>query len=289
MAEINLSDGKGRDAVVAAESVTVPSHVRWVDESGAQAASRKVMRATMAYDLEALIDKYGEDLEKVAEALVAGDPEVDLEDFGQFLEDTSRVYVAPDQSIVHKVKLQEIVIGPDGEVQSRRDKVPAEPNVSSEIPLKWTGKKFKKSQIYNRFVFTGKVQIVHVNGLTYDFLYEMAKELEDEASMMRVGGGAKGADKLLFRRGGLEYFGFLEGRTDGKKYALILHLTNMELKKPKEPKEEADSKPNEEVKETPKEAPKAKAPAKKKPAKKKSTAKKKTTAKKAAKKKTPKK
>ena len=109
-------------------------------------------------------------------------------------------------------------------------------NVSTEIPVQWTGKKFKKPQVYNKFVFGLKMQISHVNGLTYDFLYSMAKELEDEESLMLLAGGAKGNQPLVFRRNGVPYRGFLEGRTDGKKYALILHLTNMELKKP-EPSE----------------------------------------------------
>ena len=231
MAEINLSNSKGRDAVVTAESVTIPLQVRWVDKGGAQAASHKILRATVPHDLDALLQNV-EELDDVADLLVQGDPEIDMESYGEFLEDSSRVYVDPKKEIVHKVTLHEVVRTPEGEVKEERPKKSEEPNVATEIPLKWTGKKFKKSQVYRRFVFTGKMQIVHINGLTYDFLYEMAKQLEDEESLMLIAGGAKGTQPLLFRRGGLEYRGFLEGRTDGRKYALILHLTNMELKKP---------------------------------------------------------
>ncbi len=282
MAEINLSDSKGRDALVAAESVATSFHVRWVDDAGAQAGSFKILRSTVPHDLGALEQKYGDDPEEIAQAFQDGDPEVDLEMFGQFLEDTSRVYIDPDSNIVHKVTLEEVVYDPEGNVKGRREKTVVEPNVATETPIKWTGKKFKKSQIYNQFIFGSKVQIIHVNGLTYDFLYDMAKELEDEECLMRVGGGAKGVDKLLFRRGGVEYFGFLEGRTDGKKYALILHLTNMELKRPEpaekgEPKEEeAKAEPVEKV------ASKKTAAAKKKALAKKTT--KKTSKKKSAKK-----
>lgn len=274
MAEINLSDSKGRDAVVAAESVASAFHVRWVDDSGVQAGSVKILRSTVSHDLGVLEETVGDDPEEMAKALVEGDPEVDLEMYGQFLEDTSRVYVDSDSQIVHKVILEEVVIDPEGETKERREKLVVEPNVATEIPIKWTGKKFKKSEIYNKFIFGSKVQIIHVNGLTYDFLYEMAKELESEECLMRVGGGSKGIDKLLFRRGGLEYFGFLEGRTNGDQYALILHLTNMELKAP-EPlgnQEEPEDKPA--------------ASAKKAPSKKTASTKKKTSAKKAGKKKT---
>ena len=90
-----------------------------------------------------------------------------------------------------------------------------------------------------RFVFASKLQIVHINGLTYDFLYGMAKELAEADSLMMVGGGSKGRDPLVFRRGSVPYRGFLEGRVDGEKYILLLHLSNLELKVPSSSKEEA--------------------------------------------------
>ena len=48
----------------------------------------------------------------------------------------------------------------------------SEPNVASEIPLKWTGTMMKKLEACQRFVFSGKVQIQHINGLTYDSSYD---------------------------------------------------------------------------------------------------------------------
>jgi len=97
-----------------------------------------------------------------------------------------------------------------------------------------------KKKIFNQFFFTGLLQVTHVNGLTYDFLYDMAKELAEEDAMMLLGGGKSGKERLVFRRNTPEYTGFLEGRIDGDKYALLLHLTNMELKNP-EPAEEAET------------------------------------------------
>src|SRR6185369_12122140 len=122
-------------------------------------------------------------------------------------------------------------------VRERRSRKIAQPNAAVETPLKWSGKLMKKSEVYNRFVFAGKRQIIHVNGLTYDFLFTMAKELEAAQSLMLVGAGPKGIQPLVLTRGGQQYRGFLEGRTQGDKYCLILHLSNMELKAaaPQEP------------------------------------------------------
>jgi len=71
---------------------------------------------------------------------------------------------------------------------------------------------------------------MHVNGLTYDFLFGMARELEESESLLLLGAGPKGNQPLVLTRGGQQFRGFLEGRTQGDRYCLILHLSNMELK-----------------------------------------------------------
>jgi hypothetical protein len=91
-------------------------------------------------------------------------------------------------------------------------------------------------------VFAGKVQLQHINGLTYDFLFGMAKELEEKNSLMFMGAGPKCNQPLVLRRGSSPYRGFLEGRTSGDKYLLVLHLSNLELKAPDAaPKEEPEA------------------------------------------------
>jgi hypothetical protein len=231
MPSINLSNSKGRDAVVGAQAVSRPLKVRWLDEQGRQAQSARIVKGDLAHDVAALEGRAG-GREKVAQALVDGDPEVDLETFGSVLRETSRVFVDVEGKIVHRVKQYEVVRNPDGSERERRARSIAKANTTEETPLKWTGKLMKKAEVYNRFVFATKRQIMHVNGLTYDFLYGMARELEESQSMMLVGAGPKGNQPLVLTRGGQQYRGFLEGRTDGEKYCLILHLSNMELKAP---------------------------------------------------------
>lgn len=231
MGQINLSNSKGRDAIVDVESVHTPLRVRWADSEGRQASSKRLLKATMERDFEVLLRQTGSP-EALGEALINGDPEIDMESCGAFLRDTSRVYVNADGEIVHKVIQWDVLINADGSERERRPHKTAAPNIATETPLKWSGKLMKKSEVYNRFVLSTKMQVVHVNGLTYDFLYAMAKELEEKDSLMLLGAGPKSNQPLVFRRGGSSYRGFLEGRTQGDRYALILHLSNMELKAP---------------------------------------------------------
>lgn len=229
MGSINIANSKGRDAVVAAQTIQKTLRVRWLDEQGRQAQSARIIKGDISRDTAALEQKAG-GRDKIAQSLIDGDPEIDLETYGSILRETSRVFIDPGGAIVHKIKQFEVVRNPDGSERERRPRAVAQPNVVGEVPLKWTGKLIKKSEAYNRFVFAGKRQITHVNGLTYDFLFAMAKELEDAQSLMLVGAGPKGNQPLVLTRGGQPHRGFLEGRTQGDKYCLLLHLSNMELK-----------------------------------------------------------
>ncbi len=231
MPEISLSNSKGRDAQVMAASVRIPVRVRWIDAQDRQVSSSRLLKATIDRDYDSLLARFGSP-EKVADAIVADDPEVDIETAGGFLRDTSRVYVNSDRQVVHGVTEIEIVRNPDGTEKARRPKKHQYPNVTSEQPLIWSGKLLPKRDVFNKFVMAAKMQIMHVNGLTYDFLYGIAKELEQKGSLLVVGAGPKANQPIILRRGSLPYRGFLEGRIRGDEYCLLLHLSNMELKAP---------------------------------------------------------
>ncbi|MBA2335650.1 MAG: hypothetical protein M3449_07965 [Acidobacteriota bacterium] len=229
---INISNAKNRDAVVAAEGLAPKRDVRYVDKHGRPVTNRRLLKSDVTHDLPELLKKRKK-LESVANALIKGDPEIDIEEFGMFLTDTSRVYVSK-KGIVHLVEEFEVIKNPDGTVRERRPRKKEPQNMNSEIPLRWTGKFIKKEEAVNRFVFTNKKQLVHVNGLTFDFLFDMAKILDKKDSLLLIRGGENGSDPVVMNRGGKPYNAFLEGRVKGDSYCLILHLSNMELKKPAE-------------------------------------------------------
>ncbi len=231
MPEINISNSADRDATVSMESVSMPLRVRWVDSQARQASSVRILKATLDHDTTALVKQFG-DLDEVSKALIEGDPEVNFEMTGISMQGTSRVFVNKDQELVHRVQQFEIIRDPDGNEKDRRPKMVTPQNVSNELPLKWTGKFLPRSEVIRKFVFASKMQLTHINGLTYDFLYAMAKDLEQQDSMMLLGAGPKSNQPLILRRGSVPYRGFLEGRTKGDRYVLLLHLSNMEMKTP---------------------------------------------------------
>ena len=240
MGEINIANSAGRDAVVITESVLSAKKVRWVDPQGRQAGSTRIVKAGISQDVTALLEKHGS-LSDVAAAMIDGDPEINMEITGRFLNETSRVYIDESRDVAHRLEFCEVIRNPDGSERERRPRAVEEPNVAGEVPLRWSGVYIDKAEACRKFVFSGKVQLHHINGLTYDFLFGMAKELEDKNSLMLLGAGEKSNQPLILRRGSLAYRGFLEGRTQGDKYCLILHFSNMELKVPEAQEQENDA------------------------------------------------
>jgi len=239
MPEINLSDSRKRDAVVKAESLRIRDRIRYLGPDGGYPRTHRILKSTVDHDLDALQALLGEP-EAIARGLVDRDPEVDLERFGLYLWFISRVYIGGDEKPVFQVQQNEILRDPRGKVIGRRPRQRAEANVNAEIPLAWSGRRIDKAEAARRYVFHDLLQIVHINGLTYDFLHGMAKELAQTNSLMLIGGGKGGREPLVFRRGSVPYRGFLEGRVDGERYLLLLHLSNSELKRPEAPESDGE-------------------------------------------------
>jgi hypothetical protein len=84
------------------------------------------------------------------------------------------------------------------------------------------------SEALRRYVFSHHYQLIHTNGLTYDFLYKIAERLSKEKCLMYVGGGAEGKDPVVLIKGGKRYQAFLSGDAGGR-YRLCLHFTNIDL------------------------------------------------------------
>ncbi len=227
---VNIANSKKRDAEVAIEQQIRINPVRTVLPDGSDKTTVKLLKNTVSYDYDVLLEHFGGDAEKFEDALLDSDPEIDIETVGRKLRKTHKLYVGRNNEIVYRLNLYQVVYNSKGEEIERKDvnKLPA--NIDSAFPLHWTGKRFDKSEAVRRFVFTRNYQIRHINGVTFDFLYNMAKELEDSNTMVLIGAGPKGTDPIMLTRGGQPYRGFLEGRTGPDRYALILHLSDIELK-----------------------------------------------------------
>lgn len=228
--KIHIANEKSRDSLISFKGYLPSAKAIKADANGAPVINKKIIKGTSENTIDGLKATYGDDLEAIAENLINGDPEINLEVTGQFLGKSPRVYVNEELNVVYKVNKKEKVFDTEGKLTEERELRQLVSNVLSEDPLKWSGKFFPIEKTYNKFVFTRTYQLFHDSGLTYDFLYAMTKELEEKNSLMLLGSGKKGVGPAIFQEGGQPFRIFLEGRTQGDDYMLLMHLSNLELK-----------------------------------------------------------
>lgn len=226
---IHISNDRKRDAEVAFDAEPVVSTLRRILPSGEEPATVRLVKFTGEMN-RCLRENY--DTQELSAVLAAEDPDVDMEVTGRKLRRTRRLFVDREYAIVYHVNLFQIVRNPDGTQRERRELTKLSGNVNGRIPLRWTGRMYPRQEAVRRFVFTRNYQLRHVNGATFDLLYNMARELAEADAMVLIGAGGKGTEPILLSRGGQPYRGLLEGRIEGDKYCLILHLTDIELKAP---------------------------------------------------------
>ncbi len=221
---IRLSDGKGRSARVRMEPRQAAPSVQFQANDGRLVTADKIIKTPLPQTYDYLRSRCNSD-QKLAQVLLESDPEIDLEAAGRKTASTDRVLLNSQNQVLYAAADVEVICDINGEEIERRPPVNTPANIDAEKPLVWTGKIFKHSEAVRRFVFFRNYQICHIDGLTFDFLFAMAKS----DSLVLMGAGVQGKEPLLLERNGLPYRGFLEGRVSGDKYLLVLHLSHFEL------------------------------------------------------------
>lgn len=227
--KLYLTNQKGRDATILFASLKAPAPPA-KGLVGADVTFKRFLGTTQQGSHEGLLAAHGDDY---AQALIDGDPEVDMERIGRAIGETSQVFLSSTGEVLHAPpKVVEVIFGTDGAERERKEPTDRESNANDTLPVRWTGRRLKKSDAVRRFVFVRSLALTHQDGLTYDFLHEMAKDLAESGELVMMGAGETGKDPLVLQTNGTPYRAFLEGRVDGARYKLLLHLSNMELKTP---------------------------------------------------------
>ena len=232
MRAINIANDQKRDAKVGFEPKPKRSSAKMVLPEGREKQNVQFLKT--GQNMRTLLRQFG-NVNAVREAIISGDPEIDIENSGYLISGTRRIYLTSDDKLAYSVSIMQVKYGADGKETERYELSKSPSNIAIDIPVKWSGKEFPKEEAIRRFVFTKKYQLRHTSGITFDFLYNMAKYLCEKNTMMFVGSGKKGNEPLVLSAGGEPYRGFLEGRINysglnGNSYCLILHLSSMEIK-----------------------------------------------------------
>jgi hypothetical protein len=231
MRKLHINNQEGRNTQVAFGTLKPGASPRLGFE-GEPVEFRRYLAATAQCLHDIMATTHGDDY---ASALLKGDPEVDLENVGRCIGETQTVFLTSKKEVMYAAPyIEEVVFSPDGEEKERSEARDIPANVNDELPVSWTSNKLPRKEIVRRFAINRTLQVRHRDGLTFDYLFEMAQSLDSADEVVLIGAGPKGRDPLIFSTNATPYRAFLEGRVKGDAYQLLLHLSNMELKIPAE-------------------------------------------------------
>ena len=227
MRKIHISDSDSKNTFVHFFPIKASSNeVRAFGKE--KVFSKRLLISGENNDYENLLSKYEE---KLPQILIDEDPELDLELIGRPIDKTNTVFIDKENQIL-KIAPNwiELIFDKDGNEKERRIPEDRLSNISDELPIRFTKFKLKRNEAVRKFVFSRTLQLWHSDGLTFEFLFNIAKELDENDEMMLIGGGQKGKEPLIFQNNGLPWRAFLEGRVQDDSYALLMRLSNLELK-----------------------------------------------------------
>ena len=229
MRKIHIANAASRNASVTGLPITTRFKINMGKDGKSATFKRFVAAGENKLDADLFTQFKGE----YSKQLIESDPEVDFNSVGRFIESTQSVFLSSaGEPLFAAPSVVEVTLDPSGAEISRKAPVEIAPTMDDSIPLRWTGKKMPKGEVVRKFLFKRTMQLMHNDGVTFDFLHAMAKELHDENVMVLLAAGSTGKDPVILQVNGTPYRGFLEGRIEGDKFILLLHLSNMELKKP---------------------------------------------------------
>jgi hypothetical protein len=176
-------------------------------------------------------------------ALRDADPELDVELAGLEIDsdDCSPAWFDPNAALpvpIGDFADVDIVYDASGAEKQRRPHLVRRPNLDELHPVK-LGKRLPADEALTGFAYKQVLQLAHTDGLSFEFLRELARELAERSEVALLGAGPKGNLPLVLREHGSAYRAFLYGEVDqAGRYKLLLLLSDQELKLP-EPKETA--------------------------------------------------
>jgi len=167
---------------------------------------------------------------EISDALIKADPEIDTELIGRPVQLRSSVFLDEQRQPVYHFRVLEEKLLPDGQVKDIKPYQATEPNIDLPIQASLKGAQ-TPAEMVQKFVVHKIYQVIHLDGLSYDFLFNFCREIQ-ASGFVRLAAGIKGNEPLILRREGLPAFAYIRGRVEDEKYCCTVHLTHQELKIP---------------------------------------------------------
>jgi len=173
--------------------------------------------------------------ENIIQKLKESDDDIDVELAGKYINLTTRIVVNDNFTPVYNYMKYEVLLRPDGTLKERPHQLTLG-NVNQSVPVRITNELIDPKECLMKYFFRKSYFITHTNGLTFKFLYDIAKKLSESGKFARLDAFHPETKKLqplvLYDNGRKFPRAYIEGKTKGNSYCLILHLSDQELKIP---------------------------------------------------------
>jgi len=173
--------------------------------------------------------------EDIIQTLKTSDDEIDIELVGKYIKSTTRIVANEDFEPVYNYRKYDVLIQPDGSIKERPHQLTLG-NINQTVPVRITNELVEPKDCIMKYFFRKSYFITHINGLTFKFLYDIARSLFESGKLARVDAyhpKTKKRQPLVLYDSGRKFpRAYLEGRIKGNRYCLILHLSDQEFKVP---------------------------------------------------------
>ena len=219
---------------VDAELELIPTHRRKLNFRKTPEGKEIINQKFILFDIEKRKEKVLKEKQKF-DKFIEDDVDIDIELAGKYVKSTNRIVVNKDFQPVYNYMRYDILGLPDGSKQERVH-LYTHGNTNHDIPVKITEDLIDPKELMLKYIFRKSYYISHTNGLTFKFLFDLAKRLHSIGKFARVEAYDPDTQKrspLVLYDGGRKFpRAFLEGRIKKNAYALILHISDQELKIP---------------------------------------------------------
>ncbi|MFX1325770.1 MAG: hypothetical protein ACFE8N_12525 [Promethearchaeota archaeon] len=199
-----------------------------VTPEGEKASHRRLIKFDSELRDETLLQE-----NDLAQKLMDSDLDIDIELAGKFVRRTSRITVTNTLEPVYNYAMYDLLTLPNGELQERPH-MQNMGNINTLIPVRITDELADPQDLLFEYTFRKSYYIVHHDGVTYKFLYEIAERLHKAQKFARVdtyNPETKKRESLILTDGGRKFpRAYLSGAVKGEQYRLVLYLSDQELK-----------------------------------------------------------
>ncbi|MHA1721037.1 MAG: hypothetical protein ACTSWX_02875 [Promethearchaeota archaeon] len=173
-----------------------------------------------------------ENNENLTELLIDGDPEFDIENTGKIIQHVNKLVVNNELKPVYNYQEIDVLMQPNGEIKTRPHKQ-SKRNILEKLPVITSDEYISPRNFIRKYLVKQSFFMGHTDGVSYKFLFELAKNLSDMQKLVRIyaiDSETKKKIPIVIKNGGTLYpAAFIYGKIHGEKYCLRLLLVDREL------------------------------------------------------------